>query len=219
MNREYALAIAALLVVVAAGSTLVLGGAIDTPAEPETEASVDGYASLVEVTIAAEEASGETVTLAVDSYLEGRDGPVENVTVVHRATDTDSNLVEETTEHAVGTVAAGTETVAEGTADHASAEPDLESTDTDAGGTTGSSSTRAAGPDLPEDVRTYVAWGGLAICSLFAIFAVSQLYGSVTEAIHIWVEPRHQPLIEAAFNLVVLLGSLIGISLGVRELS
>lgn len=68
------------------------------------------------------------------------------------------------------------------------------------------------------DVWELLAWGALAICSLLAIFAVIRFYGSVTEAIDIWVEPRHQPLTHAAFNLVVLFGSLIGISLLVREL-
>ena len=69
------------------------------------------------------------------------------------------------------------------------------------------------------DVWRYIAWGGLAVCSLLAVFALLQLYSSVGDAIDIWVEPRHQPLMRAAFNLTVLLGSLIGVSLLVRELS
>ncbi|RQG96553.1 hypothetical protein [Natrarchaeobius chitinivorans] len=68
-------------------------------------------------------------------------------------------------------------------------------------------------------VRQFLAWAGLAICSLLAFVALIQFYWSVTAAIDLWVEPRHQPLIHAAFNLVVMFGSLIGISLLVRELS
>ncbi len=68
-------------------------------------------------------------------------------------------------------------------------------------------------------VRRYLAWGTLAVCSLLALFALVQFYGSMTAAIDLWVEPRHQPLMRAAFNLVVLLASLVGVSLVVRELS
>ncbi|THE63849.1 hypothetical protein D8Y22_16100 [Salinadaptatus halalkaliphilus] len=70
-----------------------------------------------------------------------------------------------------------------------------------------------------QDVWRLLAWAGLAICSLVALVALVQFYASVTDAIDLWVEPRHQPLIHAAFNLVVLCGSLIGVSVLVRELS
>ncbi|RKD88047.1 hypothetical protein [Halopiger aswanensis] len=69
-----------------------------------------------------------------------------------------------------------------------------------------------------ETILRYLTWTALGVCSLLAIYALLQFYGSVTETIDLWVKPRHQPLIHAAFNLVVLLGSLIGISLLVREL-
>lgn len=106
MNRELALAIAAVVVAVAALATLALSGAVSAPAEPETGAAVetDGHASLLEVTIAADEVAGETVRLEVDTYLEHRGDPVENVTVVHRATNADTSLVEDTTEREVGTL-------------------------------------------------------------------------------------------------------------------
>ncbi|AEH36600.1 hypothetical protein [Halopiger xanaduensis] len=69
-----------------------------------------------------------------------------------------------------------------------------------------------------EAILRYLTWAALGVCSLLAVYALFQFYGSVTETIDLWVEPRHQPLMHAAFNLVVLLGSLIGISLLVREL-
>ncbi|MEY7851255.1 hypothetical protein AB7C87_18885 [Natrarchaeobius sp. A-rgal3] len=71
----------------------------------------------------------------------------------------------------------------------------------------------------PGNVRRFLAWCALAVCSLLAVYALFRFYGSVSAAIDLWVEPRHQPLIHAAFNLVVLLSSLVGISLLVRELS
>ena len=78
----------------------------------------------------------------------------------------------------------------------------------------------AGGPAVgPNDIWRTLGWIALAVCSLLAVFAVVQFYGSVTEAIDLWVEPRHRPLMHAAFNLIVLLGSLVGISLLVRELS
>ncbi|MFC4542837.1 hypothetical protein ACFO5R_12985 [Halosolutus amylolyticus] len=77
-----------------------------------------------------------------------------------------------------------------------------------------------AGVDLQSAaVRRYLAWGALGVCSVVALFALVQFYGSVANAIDLWIEPRHQPLMRAAFNLVVLLASLTGVSLVVRELS
>ncbi|ARS90568.1 hypothetical protein [Natrarchaeobaculum aegyptiacum] len=74
------------------------------------------------------------------------------------------------------------------------------------------------GPNV-DDVRRLLAWGALAICSLLVVVAVIQFYGSVTDAIDLWIDSRHQPIAQAAFNLVVVLLSLIGISALLRELS
>lgn len=70
-----------------------------------------------------------------------------------------------------------------------------------------------------EKMRRYLAWGALGLCAVLALIATFQFYWSVGTAIDLWVDERFQPLMRAAFNLVVLLGSLIGISLLVRELS
>ncbi|WP_440763839.1 hypothetical protein [Natronorubrum sp. DTA7] len=70
-----------------------------------------------------------------------------------------------------------------------------------------------------ERIKRYLAWGALCVCSLLAVFALIQFYGSATDAIDLWVDPKYQPLMRAAFNLVVLLASLIGVSLLVSELS
>ncbi|APW97631.1 hypothetical protein CHINAEXTREME_07530 [Halobiforma lacisalsi AJ5] len=117
MNRELALSGAALAVAAIALATLALSGAVADPAEPDAESKIEGHASLLEVTIAADDVSGETVSLEIDSYLEHRGQPVENVTVVHRATDTDTDLVEDQTYREVGTLEDGSETVATATVD------------------------------------------------------------------------------------------------------
>lgn len=70
-----------------------------------------------------------------------------------------------------------------------------------------------------ETVRLYLTWGALGVCSLLAVFALVQFYGSVTATIDLWVDARYQPVMRAAFNLAVLLASLIGVSVLVRELS
>ena len=84
----------------------------------------------------------------------------------------------------------------------------------------GSASDSATGLDpRSATVRRYLAWTALGVCSLVAIFALIQFYGSVVDAIELWVDPKYQPLMGAAFNLAVLLASLIGVSLLVRELN
>ncbi|AGB30656.1 hypothetical protein C488_10463 [Natrinema pellirubrum DSM 15624] len=104
MNRESLLAVATLVVVLGALTTLALAGAVSDPAASETASDVEpaGHVSLTELTISADSVTGGTATLAVDTYLDHRGGPVENVTVVHRAIDTESGLVEATTEREVG---------------------------------------------------------------------------------------------------------------------
>lgn len=60
---------------------------------------------------------------------------------------------------------------------------------------------------------------GLALFTLLAVVAVIQLYSSVNSIINIFIVNEYQPLFRAAFNLVVLLVSGIGISWSVSELS
>lgn len=69
------------------------------------------------------------------------------------------------------------------------------------------------------DVRTYLAWGALAVCSLLAVFALIRFYSSTTAAIDLWISSAYRPIVQAAFNLVVLLLALTGVSWLVRELA
>ncbi len=45
----------------------------------------------------------------------------------------------------------------------------------------------------PANVRRLLAWGALVVCSLLATYALLRFYGSVSAAIDLWIEPRHQP--------------------------
>lgn len=75
----------------------------------------------------------------------------------------------------------------------------------------------AFGPD--SEIRRYLAWGGLGVCSLVALVGLFQFYGSVAAVIDIWVAPKYEPVARAAFNLAVLLVGIAGVSWSVRELS
>lgn len=72
--------------------------------------------------------------------------------------------------------------------------------------------------DRAERIRRNLTWAALGVCSLIAVVAVFQFYLSVGAIIDDWVADAYQPIVSAAFNLVVLLLSLAGISWIVREL-
>ncbi|WP_247729736.1 DUF7490 domain-containing protein [Halovivax limisalsi] len=109
MHREQALVIVAGLVLVATLSTLSLSGAIAVPDDPEPAVEPPERASLAEVTVAAEEVTGETATIALETALSPEITPVENLTVVHRATDAESGLQVARTEQTVETLEADRE--------------------------------------------------------------------------------------------------------------
>lgn len=78
-------------------------------------------------------------------------------------------------------------------------------------GPSASSATRGVlSPD--RDVQAYLHWGALAGFVLLAVAATMQLYASGTRAIRIWVAPDFVPIFVGAFNLVVLLVAVLGIS-------
>ncbi|UPV74799.1 hypothetical protein M0R89_01710 [Halorussus limi] len=67
--------------------------------------------------------------------------------------------------------------------------------------------------------RTNLYRAALGLFVLLAVVAVIQLYTSVNATIDTFVAREYRSLFRAAFNLVVLLVSGIGISWTVRELS
>lgn len=103
MNRERILAaVAAGVVVVALLSAAVVPGAITDPSADEPERP--GPLRVVDMPIAPGQVSGETATLQVTPYLR-HDGPTTpNVSILFRAVDAESGLVETTRHVDIGDV-------------------------------------------------------------------------------------------------------------------
>jgi PGF-CTERM protein len=103
MNRERALAGAAAgVVVVALLTAAVTPGAIANPADDDPERP--GHLRVVDMPITPGQVGGETATLRVTPYLEHRGPTTPNVSVLFRAVDSRSGLVETTRRVQVGDV-------------------------------------------------------------------------------------------------------------------
>ncbi|WP_224268269.1 DUF7490 domain-containing protein [Haloprofundus salinisoli] len=109
MNRETTFAAAATVVaVVSLVAAAVVPGAL---ADPTDDGPLrPGPVQVEEVPIAPGAATGETATLAVEARLEHRGNPTDNVTVLFRAIDSESNLVETSHTADVGTLTGDRET-------------------------------------------------------------------------------------------------------------
>lgn len=68
------------------------------------------------------------------------------------------------------------------------------------------------------DITASLYWAALAGLVLLAAVTALQFYLSGSRAIGIWVSAEYEPLFQAAFNLVLLLASGIGISRVVARL-
>ncbi|WP_224448975.1 DUF7490 domain-containing protein [Haloprofundus salilacus] len=109
MNRETAF-VAAAAVVVAASlvAAAVVPGAL---ADPTDDGPLrPGPVQVEEVPITPGDATGETATLVVEARLSHWGNPTENVTVLFRAADSESNLVETSRSVDVGTLTGDRET-------------------------------------------------------------------------------------------------------------
>ena len=73
--------------------------------------------------------------------------------------------------------------------------------------------------DDGRDVRELLLRGTLLVLGVLAVVALFQFYTSANAAIGEWIGPEFRSLFRAAFNLLVLLATGIGISLVVRELA
>lgn len=73
--------------------------------------------------------------------------------------------------------------------------------------------------DEGRSIRTYALWAAFGILVLVALVATFQFYFAASAAISEFVTRRYRPLFRAGFNLVILLGSALGISLLVRRLA
>lgn len=72
--------------------------------------------------------------------------------------------------------------------------------------------------DDPAAARRYLLWIALGLLALLAVVATFQVYTSASTAIARFVAPDFRPLFRAAFNLVVLLLAVAGITTLLREL-
>jgi len=100
MQRERLLPVAAVVIlVVTVAAAAAIPGAISPPPERDEP---PGIVDLRETTVATQSVSGSTVTLSLTSYLVHERGTAENVTVVYRATDSDTGFVATTTRIDVG---------------------------------------------------------------------------------------------------------------------
>ncbi|EMA11988.1 hypothetical protein BDK61_1892 [Haloarcula quadrata] len=81
------------------------------------------------------------------------------------------------------------------------------------------------GVDEPDDdnagptIAIYAQWAVFAILTLVALIATLQFYFSASSAIDTFVTDRYRPLFNAAFNLAVVLGCGLGLSVLVRRLA
>ncbi|MFD1589204.1 hypothetical protein ACFR9U_19680 [Halorientalis brevis] len=70
-----------------------------------------------------------------------------------------------------------------------------------------------------EDATRYLYWGAFATLLLLALTATVRFYLSASNAIGIWVAPDFVPVFQAAFNLAVVLGCAVGLSVLVRRMA
>jgi len=82
----------------------------------------------------------------------------------------------------------------------------------------GDATPTTAGGLVDEDATRYLYWGAFATLLLLALLATVRFYLSASSAIRIWVAPDFVPVFQAAFNLAVVLGCGVGLSLLVRRM-
>ena len=101
MRRELLLAgaIGVLALTLGVGATAVPGVLADAPDDVR-----ESYLTVQQPYVDATDVRGETVTLSLSSRLEHRGGPADNVTVVTRAIDTETGLVETTERQSLGDI-------------------------------------------------------------------------------------------------------------------
>jgi len=95
-------AAAAVAVLVAVALAAFVPGFVSPPA-PDTDEPPARF-DVAEMTLASGEVTGETATLETTVFLRHGGGPADNVSVVARATDSESGLVVDTTRRDLGTV-------------------------------------------------------------------------------------------------------------------
>jgi hypothetical protein len=84
----------------------------------------------------------------------------------------------------------------------------------------GSSTGGTGGDDDSVDGRTpvdYLKWAGVAVLAVTALVALFGFYTGVSRAITVWVSRSYRPVVNAGFNLALLLAALGGIGVLLRR--
>ena len=94
-----------------------------------------------------------------------------------------------------------------------------EGTETDADPTAADGAGETAGGGRFGSGRpiTYLTWAGVAVLAVTALVALFGFYTGVSRAIGVWVSSSYRPIVNAAFNLALLLAALGGIGLLLRR--
>ncbi|WP_136716041.1 hypothetical protein [Halorientalis salina] len=92
--------------------------------------------------------------------------------------------------------------------------------DTDRASTDDQRTASSTGEDglIGEDATYYLYWGAFTTLLLLALLSTVRFYLSASNAIGIWVAPDFVPVFQAVFNLAVVLGCGVGLSLLVRRM-
>ena len=69
-----------------------------------------------------------------------------------------------------------------------------------------------------EDATHYLYWGAFVTLLVLALLSTVRFYLSASDAIGIWVAPDFVPVFQAVFNLAVVLGCAVGLSVLVRRM-
>jgi hypothetical protein len=83
---------------------------------------------------------------------------------------------------------------------------------------TGSGAENDSGLDTDRAAEVLL-WVGIVVLGVTAIVALAGFYSGVSAAIRVWVAAEYRPLVNAAFNLSLLLVALAGIGLLLRRRS
>ena len=68
-------------------------------------------------------------------------------------------------------------------------------------------------------IRTGLLYVGLGVSVLIGLVALWGVYSNVSAAIAIWIDAEYEPLFQAGFDLLTLLGAGLAVSLILRELA
>ncbi|MGB9956047.1 hypothetical protein ACOZ4B_06620 [Haloferax prahovense] len=73
--------------------------------------------------------------------------------------------------------------------------------------------------EFADRMRRYLDYAVLAGLLLLALIAALQFYLNASQTITTWVNPEYRAPFQAAFNLVLLLGAALGVSIQLRRLT